>query len=170
MSVPRIHIYRSTDINAEILTLNSPRLGVVKQHFGGPIDANAMLLFAEESAIELVHDMMGSQVGIEDMREFEQDALCELGNIILNACMSSMADVLSLSLESSLPTYAIGTADMIVFQIVSEANQDNMLVLYINLAIKNHNMGGHLVFLLNSSSLEQLIDHVDSFTSNINPA
>ncbi|MFZ2525180.1 MAG: chemotaxis protein CheC, partial [Candidatus Ferrigenium altingense] len=105
LSVPCVQLYQSSEINADTLSLNSPRLGAVRQHFSGPFNADAMLLFTEERAMEIVHDMMASQVGIEDVAEYEQEAMCELGNIILNACLSSMADMLDLTLNSSLPVY-----------------------------------------------------------------
>ncbi|MDD5299230.1 MAG: chemotaxis protein CheC [Gallionella sp.] len=167
LSVPRVKLYQSSEINAEVLSLNSPRVGAVKQSFSGPFDADAMLLFTEERAMEIVHDMMGSQVGIEEMVEFEQEAMCELGNIILNACLSSMADILSLTLDSSLPAYSVGETDTILRQIVTEANQPVMLVLHIDLAIEKRLSQGYLVFLLSSSSLRELLTHIDRFISRI---
>lgn len=167
LSVPRIQLYQSTEINAEVLSLNSPRLGAVKQNFSGPFTADAMLLFTEERAMEIVHDMMGSQVSVEDLAEFEQEAMCELGNIILNACLSSMADILSLTLDSSLPAYSVGETDTILRQIISDANQPVMLVLHIDLAIEKRLSQGYLVFLLSSSSLKELLIHIDRFISGI---
>jgi len=167
LSVPRVQLYQSSEINAEVLSLNSPRLGAVKQSFSGPFDAQAMLLFTEDRALEIVHDMMGSQVGIEDVAEFEQEAMCELGNIILNACLSSMADMLELTLDSSLPVYSVGETDALLWQIVSEADQSVMLVLHIDLAIVKRQSQGYLVFLLSSSSLQKLLAHIDRFISGI---
>lgn len=167
LSVPRIQLYQSSEINAGILSLNSPRIGAVKQHFSGPFTADAMLLFTEDRALEIVHDMMGSQVGIEDVAEFEQEAMCELGNIILNACLSSMADILGLALDSSLPAYSVGETDAILQQIVSDTNQPVMLVLHIDLTIEKRSLQGYLVFLLSSSSLEKLIAQIDRFIAGI---
>lgn len=167
LSVPRVQLYQSSEINADVLSLNSPRLGAVRQSFSGLFNADAMLLFAEKRALEIVHDMMGSQVGVEDVAEFEQEAMCELGNIILNACLSSMADMLDLTLDSSLPTYSIGASDVVLRQIISEVNQPVMLVLHIDLAIEKHHSQGYLVFLLSSSSLQELLTHIDRFISGI---
>jgi chemotaxis protein CheC len=167
LSVPRIQLCLSSEINAEALSLNSPRLGAVKQHFSGPFDADAMLLFTEERALEIVRDMMGSQLSLEELAEFEQEAMCELGNIILNACLSAMADILSLTLDSSLPAYSVDSSDVILRQIIVETNQSVMLVLHIDLAIEKHHSQGYLVFLLSSSSLEELITHVDRFITDI---
>lgn len=167
LSVPRIQLYDSSEINAETLSLFSTRLGAVKQHFSGPFTADAMLLFTEERALEIVHDMMGSQVGVEDLAEFEQEAMCELGNIILNACLSSMADILGLVLDSSLPAYSFGETNVVMKQIISDANQPIMLVLHIDMSIEKRFSQGYLVFLLSSSALEDLLVHIDRFVSGI---
>ena len=167
LSVPRLQLYKSIEIKADTLALNSPRLGAVKQHFSGPFNADAMLLFTEDRALEIVHDMMGSQVSVDDMAEYEQEAMCELGNIILNACLSSIADMLELTLESSLPSYAVGETNGVLQQIISDANQPLMLVLHIDLSIENRHSQGFLVFLLSTSSLAQMIVHVDRFIAGI---
>lgn len=167
LSVPRLQLCQSSEINADVLSLNSPRLGAVKQHFSGPFDADAMLLFTEERALEIVRDMMGSQLSVEELAEFEQEAMCELGNIILNACLSAMADILGLSFNSSLPDYSVDSSDAILRQIIVDANQPMMLILHIDLAIEKHHSQGYLVFLLSSSSLEELIIHINRFINGI---
>ncbi|OGS98944.1 MAG: chemotaxis protein CheC [Gallionellales bacterium RIFCSPLOWO2_12_FULL_59_22] len=166
LSVPCVQLYQSTEINADILSLNSSRLGAVKQSFNGPFHADAMLLFTEDRALEIVHDIMNSQVGVEDVAEFEQEAMCELGNIILNACLSSMADMLDVTLNSSLPVYSVGTAEVVLRQIVSES-PSLMLVLHIDLNIEKRHLQGYLVFLLSSSSLQKLLAHIDRFIAGI---
>jgi chemotaxis protein CheC len=65
----------------------------VSQNFSGPFDAQAMLIFPEVNALEIVRLMVGPHMSIEELSEFEQEAMCEVGNIILNACMSSLADL-----------------------------------------------------------------------------
>lgn len=166
LSVPSIKLYRVSEINADILSLNGPRLGAVRQSFSGPFNADALLLFTEDRALEIAHDMMGSHVSVEEVAEFEQEAMCELGNIILNACLSSMADMLDLSLKSSLPAYSVGSVDAIMQPIVSKESEALVLVLHIELAIKKHQSQGSLIFLLSSSSLQQLLDLVDRFVAS----
>lgn len=167
LSVPRVQILRSSEITPERLSLNGPRLGAVRQRFSGPFNADALLLFTEERALEIVHDMMGSQVRVEDLPEFEQEAMCELGNIILNACLSAMADILGLALESSLPEYSVDSSEAILQKIVTETNQPMMLLLHIDMSIEKRHSHGYLAFLLSSTSLESLLFHIDNYLSGI---
>lgn len=167
ISVSSVQIIKSKDINATTLSLNDGRFGAVSQHFSGPFNAEAVLLFTEEQALKIVSDMMGSQMSIEDLAEFEHEAMCELGNIILNACLSAMADILNFTLESSLPDYTVASADEILYRLKKDSNQPYVLVLHIDLAIEKRHTAGNLVFLLSSASLTNLVSHIDQFLGKI---
>lgn len=163
LSVPVVHFYNTADITPELLAMNSPRLGMVKQQFSGEFSAKAMLLFTEERSMEIVRDMMGSSLSSEQLAEYEQEAMCELGNIILNACLSSMADVLAIPLQGSLPDYVIDSSELIIQRIVAEQGEPVLLVLHIDLRIEKRQSNGYLVFLLSTASLQSLMSRIDQF-------
>lgn len=167
ISVPSVQIVSSKDINSSILSLNDGRFGAVTQHFSGPFNAEAVLLFTEEQALKIVSDMMGSQMSIEDLAEFEHEAMCELGNIILNACLSAMADILHFTLESSLPSYRVASADEILYRLKEDSDQPYVMVLHIDLSIEKRHTAGNLVFLLSSTSLTSLVIHINQFLGSI---
>jgi chemotaxis protein CheC len=167
LSVPSVEIKKTSEVDASIMELSSMKFGVVSQQFSGPFDAKALLLFTESHALEIVRDMMGSQMSIEELAEFEQEAMCELGNIILNACLSAMADMLHISLNSSLPDYKIASTEEIFRGLHSAEDQAFVLVLHIDLSIEKRHSEGHLIFLLSSMSLLSLVDHLEQFLGSI---
>ena len=125
------------------------------------------MLFTESHALEIVRDMMGSQMSIEEIAEFEQEAMCELGNIILNACLSAMADMLTISLDSSLPNYKIASVEDIFAGLNQSEDQPYLLLLHIDLAIEKRHSEGHLIFLLSSMSLKNLVIQIERFLGAI---
>jgi chemotaxis protein CheC len=167
LSVPSVEIKKNSEIDANTMDFNSIKFGVVSQQFSGPFDAQALLLFTESHALEIVRDMMGSQMSIEELAEFEQEAMCELGNIILNACLSAMADMLHISLNSSLPDYRIASTEDIFKSLQSSDDQPYILVLHIDLSIEKRHSEGHLIFLLSSMSLRSLVQQLELFLGNI---
>ena len=167
LSVPSIEVLKAEDVNSRVLTLKDDKFATVSQLFSGPFEAEAVLLFTENYALEIVRDMMGSQMSIEQLAEFEQEAMCELGNIILNACLSSMADMLGIALNSSLPSYTIASLAEILDRIVGETDQPYILLLHIDLAIEKRYTQGHLIFLLSSTSLRNLVTHIQHFIGDI---
>lgn len=167
LAVPRISFYHSSEVTAEMLSLDGARQGAVRQSFGGPFSLDATLLFREERVLEIVQEMLGSQVSLEEMVDFEQEAMCELGNIILNACLSAISDMLSVALEGSLPEYSVDETDVLIGKILSDPDQPVVLVLHINLTIEKRQTHGNLVFLLSSGSLEGLVTALDKLIAGI---
>ena len=167
LSVPRVEFYPANEVNAKVLSLSSARLGSVKQKFNGPFDLTASLVFTEERALEIVQEMLGSQVQREDLVEYEQEAMCEVGNIILNASLSAMADMLGIFFDSTLPEYSSDTPDVLIGCIVSDTNNPMLLILHMNMIIEKRHSQGTLIFWLSSSSLNMLIQHIDQFLARI---
>jgi len=163
LTVPGIEIRSRSNFNPASLELGHTNFGSVTQRFTGPFNADAILLFTEESAMEIVRDMMGSQLSLEELAEFEQEAMCELGNIILNACLSAMSDMLSIKMNSSLPSYSTGNPEEIINRELITADQLYVLILHINLRIERRQVAGYLIFLLSTSSLNKLKQHIDTF-------
>jgi chemotaxis protein CheC len=167
LSVPSVEIRKSSDLDLSAISLDSNRFGTVHQTFSGSFQAEALLLFTEEHALEIVRDMMGSQISLEDLAEFEQEAMCELGNIILNACLSAMADMLNIPLDCSLPDYTVATTEEIFRRVSDDEKQPYVLLLHIDLAIEKRRSEGHLIFLLSSTSLESLIIQIERYLGEI---
>lgn len=167
LSIPRVEFYLANEINADVLSLSSARLGSVKQKFQGPFNMTASLLFTEERALEIVQEMLGSQVQRDDLVEYEQEAMCEVGNIILNACLSAMADMLGIAFESTLPEYSSDVPDIVIGRIIADPDNPLMLILHMNMIIEKRRSQGTLIFWLSSSSLHELIQHLDRFLTRI---
>jgi chemotaxis protein CheC len=143
LSVPHVQLFPSSEIHAQTLPLDEAR------------------------ALEIVRDMMGTHVSVAELAEFEQDAMCELGNIILNACLSAMGDLLGLSLQSTLPQYSVDAPEAILQKLIGEIDQPVMMALHIDLKIEKRQTQGCLVFLLSTSSLKEFLAHIDNFITGI---
>jgi len=168
LSVPSVEVLRTDAIDEQVLPRTRGRFATVSQKFDGPFDAEAVLLFTEDRALSIVRDMMGSQMSLDELAEFEREAMCELGNIILNACLSAMADMLEITLNSSLPQYLVSSPEDITVRLAATRNDDSyVLVLHIDLVIEKHQTDGHLIFLLSSSSLHALVENVQRYLGKI---
>lgn len=147
---------------AEILLGTEFRqFSTVSQTFTGPFDAEAMLVFPESNALEIVRLMVGPHMSIQELSEFEQEAMCEVGNIILNACMSSLADLLHISFDSTLPQHRFGDTESIE---LLEGDEDHMVVLLqVDMTISQQCIQGHILFLLSVTSMVNLVSCLDDY-------
>jgi len=78
-----------------------------------------------------------------------------------------MADMLTISLNSSLPDYKVASAEDIFRSLRNSEDQPYILVLHIDLSIEKRHSEGHLIFLLSSMSLRSLVKQLEQFLGNI---
>jgi chemotaxis protein CheC len=160
-SVPNVELIKLTDVSISSLRLHTEKFGVVTQEFTGALNAEVMLLFAEENVLRIVRNMMGAEIAIDVVREFENEAMCELGNIMINACLASITDMLHIAVESSLPRYTIKSGEEIANQIKSSDFQEFVLASHVDFSIEGLPTEGKLFFLMNSSSLGNVVNEIN---------
>jgi chemotaxis protein CheC len=71
-------------------------------------------MFPEDKSLEIVRLMVGEAVPLKELTEMEQEAMCEIGNIMLNSCVGTLANIFQRELQGSLPQYHVGTSDEIL--------------------------------------------------------
>ena len=64
----------------------------IHQVFEGEITGRALLIFPDTKSLELVRAVIGGELPLEEIIELEQEALAEIGNIILNGCLATIAN------------------------------------------------------------------------------
>ncbi len=153
LSVPSVE-FRSISDMAEFLG-GDTIVSSVSQEMRGPFDARSMLLFPEENSMEVVRQLMGSNLPDELVADMQEEALSEIGNIVLNACIGSIASSLDHNFEVALPEFARG--DPLKLLSSSMASKDNsVLLIRIHMDLKDCAVRGYLAFLLGPSSQGKL--------------
>ena len=164
LSAPSVLFLRPADVQTSLLGTEMQHLSLVSQDFTGPFDAKAMLLFPERNALIIVAHMLGEQVPPEQLSELEQEAMCEVGNIILNACISALADLFKVEFDGGLPRHQF--ADTRLLDLFGDDPEHMILVVQVDLTISKERVNGHMLFLLSVSSLSELIVCIDRFLSS----
>ena len=105
LSVPKVDAGepRTRAIATLAASARPANLVAVHQVFEGDITGRALLIFPETKSLELVRAVTGGDLSLEDIIELEQEALAETGNIILNGCLATIANMLQRNLKMSLP-------------------------------------------------------------------
>jgi chemotaxis protein CheC len=160
MSVPKIELLHSQAQKENFAIAGGQRICAVSQHFSGPFEADTMLIFPEDKTMLIVKKMIGGVVAAQDISEMEQDALTEIGNIVLNTCVSSLGDTFCKKFNGSTPTYRLGHRNEIIDS--PSTSEGVILALHIDLFMKKDEIHGYLVFLLNVLSYEKLLENIDA--------
>jgi chemotaxis protein CheC len=163
LSVPSIEVVSQRRAARLISEREITDLVAVRQDFSGPFSGRALLIFPETKSLELVHAVTGGEVAIEDLVEMESEALCETGNIILNACLATMANMLKRSLTMTLPEVLRGSSASL-FDVTAETSEKSLvLFLYIDFAVRSRDLRGYIAMIMDLPSLEILKDLLDEF-------
>ena len=165
LSVPAVHIV-TREVAAELVERdNSSKLVAVQQSFEGPFSGRALLIFPEAQSLELVRSIVGAEQSLEDVIDLEQEALAETGNVILNACLATIANVLRKSMRMSLPTIIRGDGATLFAQLPGGGNL--VLFLYIDFTIKSRGMRGFIALLMDLPSIAALKEIVQDFIEKV---
>lgn len=167
LSAPTIQFVVPSEVERVLIGREFDHLSMVSQEFSGPFDARAMLVFPEQNALLIVGQMLGGVVPPEQLGDFEQEAMCEVGNIILNACISALADLFHVEFQGSLPIYE--HADRQSLDLFGNISNDVpvILIVQIDLVIRQQSIQGHLMFLLSVSSLDELLRSINLYLETL---
>jgi chemotaxis protein CheC len=156
LSVPSVAIV-TCDRAAHIIgERDAGRLVAVHQLFEGDISGRALLIFPEANSLELVRAITGGELSLEDVIELEQEALAETGNIILNGCLATIANMLQRSLKMSLPEIVNGSSIELFNLSGASVSEEAVLFLYINFSVHQREIHGYIAMLMDLPALSAL--------------
>jgi len=163
LSVPSVKIVTREAASKLVERDNARKLVAVQQSFEGPFDGRALLIFPEAQSLELVRSIVGDQHSLEDVIDLEQEALAETGNIILNGCLATIANVLNRTMRMSLPAVVRGDGAALFEVDGAESGGQFVLFLYIDFNIKKRDVHGFIALLMDLPSIAALKTIVNDF-------
>jgi chemotaxis protein CheC len=168
LSVPSVEVLSRTEAAHKINGNPNKRIAAVRQHFQGPFWGDAILLFPQEKSLELVRILLREEnIPLETLTELERDALTEVGNIILNSCLSSLGDMLHYEVTSHLPIFITGTATEVLENDNPHSVQldDVVMFLRMDFALRSKDISGYVAFILEIPSIAQFKLRIDQYLS-----
>jgi chemotaxis protein CheC len=166
MSVPMVLFQSRAEVAKTLGSSEGRRICAIAQQFNGAFNTEAFLMFPEEKSLEIVRLMVGQSLSLEELSEMEQEAMSEIGNIILNSCMATLANASGREFQGSLPMYHVGTSDNILGQ---DGKQWDgvVLTLKIEFNIERHHIYGYVAFLLDMPALQDLQHYIDGYLAKL---
>lgn len=138
------------------------RICGVSQHYEGAFSTEALLMFPEDKSLEIVRLMVGEAVPLAELSGMEQEAMSEIGNIILNSCVGTLANIFQQELHGSLPVYHVGSSDEILDATGTRADTVVMM-LHIDFILEKHQIHGYVAFILDVTALTDLKEQIDRY-------
>ncbi|MDB5535474.1 MAG: chemotaxis protein CheX [Devosia sp.] len=167
LSVPSVEVVTQNAAAALIGQRESDDLVAIRQEFDGAFSGQALLIFPEDNSLELVRAIVGEELEEAEVTSLKDEALAETGNVILNGCLGTIANMLNQTLQMSLPKVLYGDGNEL-FSVVPGAESGGLvLFLYINFSVKDHNIRGYIAMIMDLPSLGVLKGLLDDFIGRV---
>ncbi|MBR0664440.1 chemotaxis protein CheX [Roseomonas hellenica] len=167
LSVPAVEVVTRRGATTLIRERESGALIAVRQDFAGVFSGRALLIFPESNSMALVRSVTAGSLSAEDAAELEDEALAETGNVVLNSCLATMANMLQKPLTMSLPEVVRGDGSALFDLTLSNSEDAVVLFLYINFAINDREIRGYIAMLMDLPSIEALRGLIAEFIARV---
>ncbi len=167
LSVPSIEVVSQKRAARLISEREASDLVAVKQDFEGAFCGRALLIFPETNSLELVRAVTGGEMSAQEVIEIEEEALAETGNIILNSCLATMANMLRQSLTIALPEVLRGSGSSLFGGDDTDDDGGLVLFLYIDFNVRSRDIRGYIAMIMDLPSLVTVKDLLGDFIARV---
>jgi len=162
LSIPNVDFLQRHEVLARLNETTGGVVSAIQQTFESSFSGDAFLVFPENQSLKLVQYIIGDLIDEESMTELEQETMTEVGNVVLNACMSSLSDQLNQPIQSSIPLFLSGDPQEILFG-PHPRQSDDTLVMFITVMfqMKSGQIGGYIMLVLDMDSANNFLGQID---------
>ncbi|MBO3459342.1 chemotaxis protein CheC [Aetokthonos hydrillicola Thurmond2011] len=162
LEIPFVKIFEAVDLQQEFTQrFNNDSFAAVRLSFTGSFAGSTDLVFPTESASKLVSLLTGEEPGSPDLNAVKIGTLSEIGNIIINAMMGSISNVLDQHLNYGLPIYLEDNIENILL-LSNNINEARVFALaQARFKIELLELIGDIVLILEMSSFDVLIKAIN---------
>lgn len=135
------------------------QLVAVEQRFVGDFAGRALLIFPEVNSLELARAVTGDDLPLDEIADLAPEALCETGNILLQACVGTIGNMLQRTLGLAVPQLIRGKAR----DLFPDNARGVVLFVYINFSLRGRRIRGYIALLLDFPTMQALKSLLDEF-------
>lgn len=138
-------------------TGGGPVVGI-SETFAGPISGAATLLFSEASGLALAHAILPDGVAHDSASEAVEEVLTEVGNVWLNACITTMAESVGGDFAGELPVFSRGAPLELLSNEHQRRRGDEFILLARTLvSLRGRAFSGSIALLMDDHGLADLL-------------
>jgi chemotaxis protein CheC len=155
---PKVSVQPSSMLAPTLSGFVTGDVATVHQTFTGALDGDALLLLEYDGAIRLADLLTDGQAGAGQLDESGREVLMEVGNILLNTCLSMFGDVLQVHVTFSVPRLTLEAINELVASLVTGKEELRYaLVIYTQFRLSQNAVSGYIVIVLGVASLDRLL-------------
>lgn len=170
MHVPQVDLVDYEELPGVLELEAADEVVCVRQDVGGAIAGQVLLFFRGDDSRHLLQALIGPMpVAADiDLRRFEQEAMTEIGNIVIAAHVSAMADFFGAPIRLKPPDYAEGTLhDVLGLPAYAPVHGRAAFVIHCNLRALRRAVSGMLVIMFSTDDMRFLLERLDAILARI---
>ena len=161
---PNVETYAIEDLPAAVGARIKEEVATVHQIFSGPVAGDALLILNYEGAVTLTDLLRLNQTHSLGLDDSGREALTEIGNILLNACLGMFGNMLHVHVSFSMPRLHLESLeDLLRSLTIGSEELRYAIVAATAFHIKESAVSGYLVMVLGISSLDRLMHAIEDW-------
>lgn len=155
LSVPSLVLAEPEELEGLLFFRGEESLSAVEMGFSGDFEGSAQLVFASRDAGKLVDCLTNDLPAPEgDLDSIRAGTLCEIGNIVINALIGTVVNLLRAQLSYTVPLYSEGSLGDLLGRLTRDA--EIILVVRTRFEIEHFSIDGDLLVFLSLSAFTKL--------------
>jgi len=159
LQVPTVEVFTEPDYSELKKRFNLDQVSAVTMDYDSHFSGSVLLVISPESAAILVSTLVDEEPGPVHLDPAREGALCELGNMIINNLMGSIANFLEETVHYFLPEYKEGPFESIL-QEKSNKEGTSVCVANTTMSIEELEVHGNLIVIFKVGHLTKLLDSI----------
>jgi len=169
LQAPGLEVLAIEDVPAALGSFIKEDVVSVHQIFTGPVAGDALLMLNYEGAVTLTDLLCEYRVPSHRLDESAREALTEVGNILLNACLGMFGNLLSVQVSFSMPRLHLEALDKVLRTItIGSEELRYAVVVSAAFSIRESSVNGYLAIVLGVSSLDRLLTAIETWEESQN--
>ena len=166
LGVPSLKLLSPDEFGEEIKEYGDESLSSVNLPFRGNFSGIAELIFPSESASRFIAVFTREEGEDTDIDSIRAGTLSEVGNIVLNAVMGTISNLLGSKLTYSIPSYSEGSFDTLL-PLHTMMPDATVLLARTHFDVGNLEIEGNIILFFEVGSFDKLLSAIDTKTEEI---
>ena len=159
LTVPAVSVVDGANAANAMEALGLSSIMAVRQSFSGLLHGETLLVFPEGSYRDLVHAVLGADMTEAEIDALTDDALGEIGNVLLLGFLSTVGTLLEVQFQVTLPNVALSKPE----DIFTGDKDQVALFIYVNFMISGREVRGYFGLVLGVETFAVLKEVLAAF-------
>lgn len=167
LDVPNVEIAFMEDITPALSRIFKDQVWSVHQIFSGSIKGHALLMVDPRAAQVLTEAVIKEKIPPSELSSTMQEALSEIGNVVLQGAMGICGEILKVPLKFSVPGLRVESIQtMLKSAVVEEEGVRYALLIRTRFRLESKRVTGYLVVVLGVTSFTRLMEALDAWENS----